>query len=280
MTNKIFTLSIVLILLLSFTKMSGQIPFKLNEAGHIIIKAEINGVEGKFIFDTGAGLNIIFKKFSEKIELDKTVNFFVGHRATGEALSLDLYNVRNLKINSKEFNQQQYAIIDLEYEDIDGLISLQPFRDTTITINYIKKELLFNKPTHNEKYIDIKVMDYAGKAIDIFTDIKLNNFVKIQVLLDSGAGQKSFWFSSKLLEPLKLDKENFMSAPVTSDFEQQNNYYFGKLKRLTTDKNFHNLENLEVAFVDGLIYEGKTSIEWLGKILTIDIANKKIFIEK
>lgn len=280
MINKIFPSSLLLIFLLSFTKMSGQIPFKLNNAGHIIIKAEINGVEGKFIFDTGAGLNILFKKFSDKIKHDETVNFFVGHRATGEALNLDLYNARNLKIDTKEFDQQQYAIIDLEYEDIDGLISLQPFRDTTVTINYIKKEILFNKSTHNEKYIDIKVMDYAGKAIDIFTDIKLNNIVKIQILLDSGAGQESFWFSSKLLEPLKLDKENFKSVPVTSDFDQQNNYYFGEIKRLTTDKDFHKLQNLDVAFVDGLIYEGKTSIEWLGKILTIDIANKKIFIEK
>ena len=56
--------------------------------------------------------------------------------------------------------------------------------------------------------------------------------------------------------------------------------YIGKLAQLNTVNNLHKLEGLDVAFVDGLIYEGKTSIDWLGKVLTIDLARKKIFIEE
>jgi len=54
----------------------------------------------------------------------------------------------------------------------------------------------------------------------------------------------------------------------------------GKLSKLSTVNKLSQLEGLDIAFVDGLIYEGKTSIEWLGKILTINIAKKKIFIEE
>ena len=278
MTKSIFTTSFLFVFLLFSLKTNAQIPFEVNNSGHIIIKAKINDVEGKFILDTGAGLNAIFTKFSNKIKNEKTNNFFVGHRATGEELSVDLYNAKSLEINHKKFDNQQYAVIDLEFGDIDGMISLQPFRNTPITIDYINKKISFNKSTKNEKSIDIQIADYAGKAIDIFTYVELNDNLKIQTLLDSGAGKSSFWFSSKLMEPLALSKAHFKSIPVKSDFKKENNYYIGKLSKVSTANKLSQLEGLDVAFVDGLIYEGKTSIDWLGKILTIDIAKKKIFV--
>ena len=253
-------------------------PFTTNTSGHIIIKAKINNVEGNFILDTGAGLNAIFTKFSQKLKNEKTSNFFVGHRATGEELNLDLYNATGFEMNNKKFKDQQYAIVDLDFGDIDGIISLQPFINTPLTIDYLNKKIVFDKATKNEKSIEIQVADYAGRALDIFTYIKLNNTLKIQTLLDSGAGKKSFWFSSKLMEPLTLDKADFKVVPVKSDFKKENNYYIGKLSKLNTVNNLRKVEGLDVAFVDGLIYEGKTSIDWLGNVLTIDIAKKKIFI--
>lgn len=278
MTKRIFTTTVLFIFLLLSSKSNAQIPFEINESGHIIIKAKINNVEGKFIFDTGAGLNAIFIKFSHRITNEKTNNFFVGHRATGEELNVDLYNATSIEINNKEFDNQQYTIVDLEFGDIDGIISLQPFRNTTVTIDYINKKILFNKSTKNEKSIDIQIADFAGKSINIFTYIQLNNTLKIQILLDSGAGKNSFWFSSKFLEPLALNKIDFKTVPITSDFKKQNNYYIGKLSKLNTVNKLCKLEGLDIAFVDGLIYEGKTSINWLGKVLTIDIAKKKIYI--
>ena len=80
------------------------------------------------------------------------------------------------------------------------------------------------------------------------------------------------------MEPLALSKAHFKSIPVKSDFKKENNYYIGKLSKVNTVNKLSQLEGLDVAFVDGLIYEGKTSIDWLGKILTIDIAKKKIFV--
>lgn len=254
-----------------------QIPFELNANGHILIKAKINGVEGKFIFDTGAGLNVVFTKFSKKIENQKTNNFFVGHRATGEELSLDLYNATSMEINNKIFNNQQYSIVDLDFGDIDGLISLQPFRNTPVTIDYVHKTIFFNKKTKKEKSIDIQISDHAGKSLDIFTFVKLNDTLTIQVELDSGSGANSYWFSSKFMEYLALNKTDFKIKPIKGEFNKENNFYIGKLRKLEI-QNVSTLDTINVAFVDGLIHEGKTGIDWLGKILTIDLAKKKIFI--
>ncbi|MGQ7854086.1 aspartyl protease family protein [Pedobacter sp. WC2501] len=278
MRKRPFTVTILSILLFLSLKINAQMPFTTNTSGHIIIKAKINNVEGNFILDTGAGLNAIFTKFSQKLKNEKTGNFFVGHRATGEELNLDLYNATGFEMNNKKFKDQQYAIVDLDFGDIDGIISLQPFINTPLTIDYLNKKIVFDKATKNEKNIDIQIADYAGRALDIFTYIKLNNTLKIQTLLDSGAGKKSFWFSSKLMEPLALNKADFKAVPVKSDFKKENNYYIGKLSELNTVNNLRKMEGLDVAFVDGLIYEGKTSIDWLGNVLTIDIAKKKIFI--
>lgn len=278
MKRSIFTAIIFLIFLVFSLKTNAQIPFEVNSNGHIIIKAKINNVEGRFILDTGAGLNAIFTKFSNKIKNEKTNNFFVGHRATGEELNVDLYNAKSMEINSKQFLNQQYTIIDLEFGDIDGMISLQPFRDMPITIDYNNKKILFDRSTKGDKSIDIQIADYAGKAIDIFTYVELNDNLKIQILLDSGAGKNSFWFSSKLMEALDLKREDFKVIPIKSDFKKENNYYIGKLSKINTTNKLCKVENLDAAFIDGLIYEGKTSIDWLGHILTIDIAKKKIFI--
>ncbi|MCX8530883.1 aspartyl protease family protein [Chryseobacterium luquanense] len=278
MRRSIFTYSICLVFILLSFKTIAQIPFEVNSNGHIIIKAKINNVEGKFILDTGAGLNAIFTKFSNKIKNEKTPNFFVGHRATGEELNVDLYNAKSMEINDKVFSDQQYTIVDLEFGDIDGMISLQPFRNTPITIDYNNKKILFDRPTKGEKSVDIQIADYAGKAIDIFTFVELNDTLKIQSLLDSGAGKNSFWFSSKLMEALALNKSDFKAVPIKSDFKKENNYYIGKLSTISTLNKLRKVENLDAAFIDELIYEGKTSIDWLGHVLTIDIAKKKIFI--
>ena len=278
MKRSILKTCIFLTFLIFSLKTNAQIPFEINSNGHIIIKAKINDVEGKFILDTGAGLNAIFTKFSNKIKNEKTNNFFVGHRATGEELNVDLYNAKSMEINNEQFDDQQYTIVDMDFADIDGMISLQPFRNTPITIDYTNKKIYFNKSTKGDKSIDIQIADYAGKAIDIFTYVELNNTVKIQTLLDSGAGRNSFWFSSKLMEALALNKADFKAVPVKSDFNKENNYYIGKLSKINTANKLRKVENLDAAFIAGLIYEGKTSIDWLGSVLTIDIAKKKIFI--
>jgi len=116
-----------------------NIPFNQTPNGHIIIPATINGIQGNFIFDTGAGINLLTKKFADKItNLEKTNHFYTGHRATGEQIQSDLWNSEFLKIGDFKISNEIFAVYDLEFP-LDGLISLTPFKETPITIDFENK---------------------------------------------------------------------------------------------------------------------------------------------
>lgn len=270
----IFCLSLFLI----FKKVHSQIPFTQDANGHILLQVKINGVNGKFIFDTGAGLNAIFTGFSKKIENIRSSDTIHGQRATGEELVLNLYNAQTITIGNKNFTGQQYAIIDLKAGDIDGIISLQPFKTTPVTIDYLQHLIFFNQDSQGFSSIPIEC-SVSPKILDIHTDVLLNNSIKAKVELDSGAGQHSYWFAKKYMDSLGLDKADFDSITVKSDFGKSNVNYKGKIKSLSTVNKIIAIQDLNVSFVEGLIYDGKTSIDWIGKILTIDIPQKKIFIK-
>ncbi|MEN5059064.1 aspartyl protease family protein [Sphingobacterium kitahiroshimense] len=53
------------------------------------------------MLDTGAGLTLITKAFSERLgQIHKQDGSFTGFRATGEKLTADLYDVNSLKIGT------------------------------------------------------------------------------------------------------------------------------------------------------------------------------------
>src|SRR5699024_5308973 len=119
-----------------------KIPFTQTEGGHIIISANVNGAEGKFIFDTGAGLNLLTKDFADKVSnLKNSHHFYTGHRATGEQLQLDLWNAKLLEVGNFKVRNDIFAVYDIDFP-LAGLISLTPFKDRPITIDFANKLLI------------------------------------------------------------------------------------------------------------------------------------------
>lgn len=259
-----------------------NIPFSLTANGHILIKASIDGVEGNFIFDTGAGLNMFFNTFAKKLKSKETNHFFVGHRATGEPLRMPLYRSKSLSIGSFTTEDQWYTTFDMAMDSIDGILSLQAFQHTPVTIDYNKQVLSFDKLGKKEKkkFIALEMADYAGKALDIFTNVRINDKITIQILLDSGAGAQSYWIDESFLEKLSVDKTTLDSVEKKSEFNANKitKTYRGRLTEITTESKAAKVENPTVNFIQGLIYEGKMSIAWLGKKINISIPEKKLYI--
>lgn len=276
MKKTLYLLSIALSTLLSAQKTSVQIL----PSGHIIAKATIEGKEGNFIFDTGGGINLFFDSFAKDIQQKSSYNFLTAYRATGERIDIPLYQNKEITFAGKKFTDIPYSTFDMKLDGIDGLISLPMFRETDFIIDFEKKEITLTDFTKDKKSksFDIQLTTHADKTIDISTYILLNNQFKVQVLLDSGAGNNSFWLSDKLIKTLGMDVAKLEVMEKKSEFNENvvTKFYKGSVGSISNE--FVTLKDPKVMFVEGLIYEGKTSINWLGKKIGISLKNKKIYI--
>lgn len=266
-----------------------EIPFTLTQYGHIIIPVEFNGVEGNFIFDTGAGINLIFKDFADKIEnLQKTDNFYTGHRATGEELQVNLYNIDSLSLGNFNVMNTVAGVYDLEFE-YDGLISLTLFTKTPITIDFKNKVITIEsefslKDLIKEKDFEmpIQITNDRNINVSISTNIKLNNKLNLNVGLDSGAGFDVYRFNSRYLTALEIDSTLTKKVYKKSYFKEGegNNFFITKIQELSDNNKYVLVKDLDAIFIEGLIYEGIMGVNWIGEKMTIDIANQRIIVQK
>lgn len=263
------------------------IPFELLGSGHILVTAKVNNVEGKFIFDTGAGLNLMTKKFADKVtNLKKTDGFHTGHRATGEAIVSDLWDSELLEIGSFSSKAQKFTTIDMEFP-VDGLISLLPLKETPFTIDYKNKVLVIETEksltalAKTGTSLPIQVSSNLDKTLTFATYVKVNDKLTLQMNMDSGAGFNVFRFSSRYMEKLGVDSAKVEKKYRASDFKptEGNNYYFTNLNTISpasSDK--IKVSDFKATFIEGLMYEAIGSINWLGDKITIDLQRKVLII--
>lgn len=257
-------------------------PFTLTPAGHILIDAQVNGVAGKFIVDTGAGMNMLTKKFAEKVPaLTQTHHFYTGHRASGEQLDMDLWQAEQLSIGDYEVGSSLFSVADVDFP-IAGLISLTALRENIFSIDFTTQSLEIDTtaPTDNGMTkLALTVLDDRDINLGIFTQVTLNNKLTLTTKLDSGAGQKVFRFNARYMKVLGFDVTEADAQQAQSDFVENHNNSFYSVPdvKVSVAENSISLKN-NVTFVDGLIYEGIIDTNWLGRKLTFDISNKLLLV--
>lgn len=264
--------------LYSVTAFAQKSPINILPSGHIIVQAEVEGKKGNFIFDTGGGVNLFLGNFSKDLSQKESYNFLTAFRATGEQMTVPMFKSKEIVFNGKTFKDTWYATHNMEIKGIDGLISLPMLYDTEFIIDYTTKEIAFPKEKlTGKKVVNIQLSTNADQSLDISTYINVND-IRINVLLDSGAGNDSFWLSDRLMGTLGIKKEGLQLMEKKSEFNPAitNKFYKGSVNSVSNS--FAKVEKPNVFFVEGLIYEGKTSINWLGKKLGFNLKEKKIYI--
>ena len=266
------------------------IPFELTDQGHMMIKAKVNGVEGNFIFDTGAGLTLITKTFSEKIgQLPKQDGSFTAFRATGEQLTADLYDAQTLALGNFVEHNPVVTIFDINLGPIDGLISLMSFKDRPFTIDYTNKKIVFEtkksmlsirKSGHP---IPLQLAESRDKALTIFTYFVVNDKLTLQFSIDSGAGSNSFRINSKYTPALGIDTAKASKIVIPSEFnpEMKSIIYQTNIKSITAKASSAvQCRDVKASFIDGLIYDGIVSLNWIGNKITFDLKKREMIVMK
>ena len=270
-----------------YTKEKIEIPFKLSPNGYIMIKASVNGIPGNFVFDTGAGMNLLTKDFADKIDnLEKTTHFYTGHRATGEAITSDLYHSEVLDIGDFSIENEQFAVYDIDFP-LDGLISLTAFQQKAFTINFAEKNLVIEsekslqqRKANMDFEMPLEINNDRNIKVSIGTMVKIDS-LELHVGLDSGAGFDVYRFNSRYMEALGIDSTKVDSKFIPSSFkpEEGNQYYFAEVSKLSDPKMNTERTNFGATFIDGLIYEGIMGINWIGHVLTFDMPSEKIIVK-
>ena len=264
------------------------ISFTLDVEGHLLIKASVNGVEGNFMFDTGAGINLISRNFAQKIgKFEKEDSGFTGFRATGEQMYADIYKGANLRIGSLSDGTPEFAIINSGLGPLDGIISLLPFQDTPFTIDYNDKKIIFEtqksikqRRAHG-RIITLQTDNSRGRSLVFFTWVKINEKLKLQFLIDSGAGSNSFQINSRIIDTLHIDTMGAIKRMHKSEFNPLfvTEMYVAKVAQIDImGQSALNKKNFKALFIKDFIYDGKMSLNWLGDKLTIDLKKAELII--
>lgn len=268
------------------------IPIEIIPEGHILVKATINGVEGNFIFDTGGGLHVVTKKFAGKLSnFPKQDGGFTGFRATGERIDADLYTAQTLTLGGFIDKMPTVAVIDADFGPIDGLISLMSFQNTPFTIDHTQNKLIIetDKSLAERKkaakaIIPLQLEKHRDKSLDIFAYFTLENKLTLQLLLDSGAGKNIFRFNARTIPLLGINTSDSATVKKISrrseiDTSFRSAIYQTKVGNLAA-KGAPGVkaEGINASFVEGLIYDGIISINWIGKQLTIDLRKSEMLV--
>jgi len=288
--SKSIFLGLCFLLLTSTAQAQSSIPFEVTPQGHLLVKAKINGVEGSFIFDTGAGLTLVTKTFSDKMgKLHKQDGSYTGFRATGEKLTAELYDAQTVTLGNFVEQNPVVTIFDVNLGPIDGLISLMSFKKQPLTIDYPNKKLVFEtaksmsvlrKSGHQ---IPLQLEESRDKALTIFAYFKVNDKLNLQFSMDSGAGSNSYRINSKYITALGIDTVGAHKIVIPSEFDP-------KVKTIIYQTNVKSIVakaspsiecgDVKASFIDGLIYDGIMSINWIGKQITFDLEKKQMIVQK
>ena len=138
-----------------------KIKLKLTKTNHFEIKAQINGVKGRFILDTGASSSCVgfeaIERFNLKVK-DSEIKA-VGAGASNMATKISKSN--NLKIGKWKKNKVALILFNLTHvneglinhnaEPVDGIIGADILKKGKAIIDYEKKYLYLKMQALNRK---------------------------------------------------------------------------------------------------------------------------------
>jgi hypothetical protein len=178
-----------------------EIPFALQDNGHIHLKVKVNDFQESlnFVFDTGATADLLGIKIAEKLGIKG--NYKQSIPGAGGVKSYDIALNQKLSLSEKiTIDNSNLVLTDLSrFHDVsdssfDGIIGYSILRNHITWINYQEKKLSLYKEINNINLIDYHTIPFKfhrGIPIpqfDISIKLKNGEIFSGRILFDSGAG--------------------------------------------------------------------------------------------
>ena len=262
-----------------------SVPFTTNSDGMVILPATVGGnISVHLIFDTGSGLDVLAPSVIEKVH-GTPAGQFTGFRMTGERLDIPLFVIPELSVGPVKKKDAVVGSWDvLDKLHLDGIVSLNDFRQQPVTFDFVKKAVIFETPESlaqrraTETSAPVKFDDQRGIALDIFAQFLIDGQPG-QCDIDTGSPMATV--STRYMERLGIEKDGKDVRKV----ERRTVAGATQIRYDTTLSQISlaaapqiSLARPRVGFSD-IIYDCVIGLDfWADKAFTINIPGRQIFI--
>lgn len=128
-----------------------RVKLKYTETDHFSVKARINGVEGRFILDTGASstcvdfsrLNLfnLFAKESDIKAAGAGATNMLTHVSEDNTLKIGEWTKSHTNVVIFDLSHVNQALLDHDAEEVDGIIGADILKKGRAVIDYKQKAL-------------------------------------------------------------------------------------------------------------------------------------------
>lgn len=132
-----------------------KIPMTKEISGHLLLMGSINGVDGTFVLDTGAGATVIEQTQKGKFKMKSTKSENSATGAGGAGITLEDSENNELILSSLKLENKSLTLMDLSHvndayealgiEKIDGVIGADILTDSNAIIDYKNLVLYLKK---------------------------------------------------------------------------------------------------------------------------------------
>ena len=264
-----------------------SIPFTTNSDGMVILPATVGGtISAQVIFDTGAGLDILAPSLIEKVH-GKPAGQFTGFRMTGERLDIPLFVVPELSVGpvvKKNTLVGSWDVLDKMH--LDGIVSLNDFREQPVTFDFVNKVVIFETPDSLAQRraaatsAPMKFDDQRGITLDVFADFLIGD-QPAQCEIDTGS--PSLTVSSRYMDRLGIEKDGkgvrkIERRTVAGGMQTRYDTSLPQISLAAAPQ--ISLAPAPTSFSD-IIYDCVVGLDfWSGRALTIDIPGRSILVSK
>lgn len=262
------------------------VPFTLNE-GLVFIEATLgDSTSLNVILDTGGGLDVFSPRLVQRVG-GKAMGVVTGHRMTGERLDIDLWVVPSLRVGPLTRTD---AVVGtwaaLDNFGLDGIVSLDGFREQPFTIDFGAKTVTFEsagslaRRRASGKVSQLQLDDLRGRAVTAFADFELGSELG-QCELDTGS--QAMRANTRYLAAFGIDtadasvtRRSFKT--VTGATESQ---YVATVPLVSLASAADvAASDVSVTFSD-IIYDCVIGTEfWKGRTVTFDVAGRELIVAR
>ena len=247
----------------------------------IIIKAEINGVTGNFLFDNGSSLSAVNQEFANLANID-FVNSSNISDANNNQSSTPETTVDSVVINNQIFLKTGFLQINTDVffpcDHIDGIIGASIINKANWKINFEEKKIQFSSVPFREEGFKLPV-SFSNNNSSFTTIFILGTPYKCKIDLGSAKGIKiNKVYAKNSFDGLSAEKRiGIMSISVNGLGNIDTVYHLSEKIPLTNSGNTLPVQ-ARILIKDKLKYQGYIGINYLNNYELIINSTEKEYV--